>query len=379
MEQEGIQVIVLDTGGDTIKTGFNLDSYPCTVFPNVRGRFRVKSSMLPMGMPSFIGSEALQNDLLIKTYPIENGLIRDWDAMEEVWVHAFYRSLCIQPEEHPVLLTEPPICPKANREKMTQIMFETFNTPAIYICSSSLLSLNGTGRVTGLVVETGHSASFSVPIWKNYSNPHAILRQDISGTQLTDYFTKSLTERNLYTSHSKSDRNMIRHIKEKFSFLLLDYKHDIKSTINECIYQLPDGNRVSLGDDLARIPETLFQPSLCSVYSDQFEPNLLGVHESVYASINKCDNDIRKHLYNNIVLSGGNSLISGFRNRLEKEISLLSSHNNRIRVIAPKERKHLAWIGGASLASLSTFNSMWISKQEYDESGPSICNARTSF
>ena len=318
MEQENIQAIILDSGGDTIKAGFNLDRYPCTVFPNVRGTFRV-APIMPNGQHKFIGNEAFKNESLIQTYPIENGVVQNWDTMEAVWHHTFYKNLLIQPEEHPILLTISPLCPRANLERMTQIMFETFNTPAIYNCSSSLLSLYGAGRVTGIVVETGHTASFTVPIWKGCSIPHAISRLDISGTHLTDFLTKSLTDRNLYSSNSKSDRDMIRYIKEKFFFMSLDYAHDIKSTNTEYKYQLPDGNQIHLGDDLVRIPETLFQPSLCSVYRDLFKPDLVSVHEGVYSSINKCDNEYRKHLYDNIVLSGGNSLISGFRERLGRE------------------------------------------------------------
>lgn len=299
--------------------------------------------------------------------------------MEAVWHHTFYDCLFTQPEEHPVLLTESPLCPRSNREKMTQIMFETFNTPAIYISSSLLLSLYGAGRLTGIVLEIGHTTSYTVPILKGYAIPHAALRQEISGIQLTDFLIKSLIDRRLYKSYSKSDRDMVRLIKETLFSVSLDYKHDIFNTINnENVYRLPDGSRVRLGADLIRIPETLFKPFLCSVCSPGWKPDL-GVHESIYTAVNGCGNDIRNYLYNNIVLSGGSSLISGLRERLEKEISLLSSHAYKIRVIAPTERKYLAWIGGSILTSLSTFNSMWISKEEYDETGHSICGPRITF
>ena len=174
--------------------------------------------------------------------------------MEAVWHHTFYDCLFTQPEEHPVLLTESPLCPRSNREKMTQIMFETFNTPAIYISSSLLLSLYGAGRLTGIVLEIGHTTSYTVPILKGYTIPNAALRHEISGIQLTDFLIKSLIDRRLY-------RDMVRLIKETLFSVSLDYKHDIFNTINnENVYRLPDGSRVRLGADLIRIPETLFKP-----------------------------------------------------------------------------------------------------------------------
>ena len=219
MELDNIQSIIIDNGGDTIKAGFNLDCFPCTVFPNVRGGSRDTSPISQGRKYNYVGNEALEGEkFLTLAYPIENGVITNWDAMEAVWHHTLYDTLRIPPEEHPILLTEMPLTPKANREKMTQIMFETFNTPAIYPCSSSLLSLYGSGRTTGVVLETGHTFSVTVPICKGYSLSHAILRQELSGSQLTDFLTKSLFDRQLYSSSSQRDIKMIRHIKETFFF-----------------------------------------------------------------------------------------------------------------------------------------------------------------
>ena len=142
---------------------------------------------------------------------------------------------------------------------------------------------------------------------------------------------------------------------------------------------MPDGNHVSFDNELFLIPETLFQPSLSTAYGNPCQTNNVGIHESVHLSINKCDTDIRKHLYNNVVLSGGNSLFPGFRERLEREISLLSPQTNTVKVIAPRERRYLAWIGGANLVSLSIINTMWLSKQEYDESGPCVLRCKRYF
>ena len=381
MNEDDVKALVLDNGSFMCKVGFAGDDAPRAVFPSVVGRQRptgltkmVAMHTMQRADEEYVGYEALDRRSVLKiSYPIKSGIVTNWDDMEKIWHHSFYNELRITPHEHPVILTEAPLNPKANRERMTQIMFETFGTASLYVILRATLSLYASGRSSGLVVNSGYNVTNFVPIVDGYCLPHAITKVDLAGYDITYYMLKLIRERGYYFSWNNytEELQICRELKEKYAYVAIDFDAEMKT--NKSIksnqsYEFPDGNTLAFGNERFRCTEVLFQPSLAGKQAQ-------GIHDATFNAIMTCDKDKRQEMCSNIVLSGGSTMFDGIAARLRKEIIALAGTNN-VNVIAEPYRKYAVWIGGSILASLSVFLEMCISKDEYEESGPSIVNRK---
>ncbi|KAK6359009.1 Actin-like protein [Orbilia brochopaga] len=368
------QPVVIDNGSGTIKAGFAGEDTPKCYFNSFVGRPkhpRVLAGALEGDV--FIGSRAqdLRGLLKIK-YPLEHGIVTDWDDMERVWQYVYSDELKTLSEEHPVLLTEAPLNPRANRDMAAQIFFETFNVPALFTSVQAVLSLYASGRTTGIVLDSGDGVSHAVPVYEGFSIPSAVRRIDVAGRDVTEHL-QTLLRKSGAVFHTSAEKEVVRLIKEKTSYIALDPKKEEKEWAGGGVgkiedYKLPDGNILKLGAERFRAPEILFDPEIIGL-------EYQGIHQILVDAIKRTDMDLRKSLYGNIILSGGSTLTKGFGDRLLAEIRRLAVKEMKIRITAPPERKYSTWIGGSILAGLSTFRKMWVSIDDWHEN-PEIIHTK---
>jgi len=373
MKNQG-EVVVVDNGSHSIKAGFadehfwRIREFPSKVVRQTKPHEKIH-----------VGYET--QDMIITRLgevkePVEKGIITSWDDMEEIWKYTFSNNLQIDPEEHPVLLTESLLNPKRERERMTMIMFETFQTPAIYLEKSAVLSMYSLGRTTGLSIDSGYNVSHTVPVYEGHALRDAIKTLNIGGRGLTEYLAKILLERgdNFPIPHYYRCLNSI---KEDHAYCAQDFGAELAAYDAIRPLRLPDGQQINIGAELFRCPEPLFNPTLVGLRK--------GIHQLAHWSIQQCDHSIRKDLYSNIVPSGGSTMFRDFDRRLHEEIKAISPQNSNIKIVPPPKqhaqdalhpRRHLAWIGGSILGSMHSFNESCISIEDYKEDGPSIVHRK---
>ena len=269
-----------------------------------------------------------------------------------------------------MLLTEPPLNPRSNRDTAAQILFETFNVPALFTSIQAVLSLYASGRTTGIVLDSGDGVSHAVPVYEGFAMPSSIRRIDLAGRDVTEHM-QTLLRKSGYVFHTSAEKEIVRHIKETTGYIALDPKKEEKDWLasrpgrsegNALEYSLPDGSKIKVvhsfltrplltlqvGSERFRAPEILFDPEIIGL-------EYPGIQQIIVDAIGRTDMDLRTNLYGNIVLSGGSTLTKGFGDRLLHEVRRLAVRDMRIKIFAPPERKYSTWIGGSILAGLSTF------------------------
>lgn len=367
MEEDS--AIVIDNGSGSIKCGFGGDEWPKSTFPTVVGRPSYQYIYSgTQNCDTYIGKEATNKaEILNLTYPIEHGVITNWDDMEKIWRHDFEDELKVDQTKHTVLFTEPVFNPKSCKEKTIQIMFETFNVPAFYMDTTSVFSFYASGRTTGVVLELGHGVTSVTAINEDLVFHNAAKRLNFGGVDLTEYLQKILKEKG-YTYKILDDLNFITDIKENQGYVAADYDKEVQKAMNSTFcdktYEFSDQSRLKIGLERFNFAELLFKPQMNGF---SFE----GIHKILIDSINKCDIDILPDLYKNIVLSGGSAFINGLVERLEKETMFLAPQYRK-KFILPPEHLHMAWIGGSIFSSIDNFPKFTITRDKYNEVGKSI-------
>lgn len=385
--------IVLDQGTGFVKIGYSGQNFPDYTYPSIVGRPILRAEERASNTATsnielkdiMCGSEAseLRSQLQI-SYPMENGIIKNWVDMQYLWDYSFYDKLRVNTAGRKILLTEPPMNPLKNRELMCEIMFDRYQFGGVYVAIQAVLALYGQGLSSGVVVDSGDGVTHIVPVYDSTVLTHQVKRLDIAGRDVTKNLINLLLRKG-YAFNRTADFETVRKIKEKLCYVSYDLDFDTKlSTETTCLvskYELPDGRVIKIGSERFEAPEVLFQPELMDIEQQ-------GMGEALFNTIQSVDLDIRSTLFKSIVLSGGSSMYPGLPSRLEKELKQLwytrvlkgdatRLDNFKVKIEDPPRRKNLVFNGGSILANImADKDHMWLLKQEWEEHGPRILTTK---
>ena len=407
-----VSAVVLDLGTHSVKAGYAGQDTPQHVFTSSVGA-RAKGGDVDMtegGSQSsrdiFVDSMGIRRDEVDVTSPYgENGMLEDWEAVEGIWEHALKKCLTIQTDEHPVLMSEPVHNSDGVRSKMVELMFEKYAPPALFLAKNPVLSSFAVGKASSLVIDIGGRNTTVTAVHEGYALQKSVTRSPLGGEALTDVILARLEKQKVevrpryaFTKKEKGDGEFtvkaVNHPKTSESYSLFKRREiveDLKATVYQLndhffrgdehknvagiTYELPDGNTIEVGAERFQIPELLFQPDILkdldvNVPSLSGDVKLKSIQELVLECINNSDVDVRKDLWGNLVLCGGGSMFTNMRERLDGALFDHAPQNVKTKVVASMnsvERRFSTWIGGSILASLGSFQQLWMSKQEYEE------------
>jgi len=377
--------VIIDLGSGFIKAGLQTDPEPTAIIPSLVGRPRRRYMEHFEGRPAFIGEEAIvQRHQLSFSYPIDHGHVDDWLEMEELWNHTFHRALNVKPADHPLLVTEPPLCSSKHREKVAEVMFEMYDVPELTMAIQGVMALYATGRTSGLVIEIGEGVTQIVPVYEGFTDKGAIRRSDFGGQELTMYMQKMLCDAG-YPMTSRDDYEHVRIIKETLCYVALDPGEEDQRQDLQVTYTLPEGmtlrdgvtTEVKLGPERFYCPEALFDPRI--IHRDN-----ASITELLWQAIQSSAIETRKAMMNAVILSGGSSQFPGLQERLEQELKCSAPPQARsdVRVLAASDRLFGVWLGARLFCQPSMRNmqnDLWITRSEWQEIGMSVVHKKVAF
>ncbi|VDM57404.1 unnamed protein product [Angiostrongylus costaricensis] len=418
--------VVFDAGSHSLRVGFAGEEYPKGDIPSFVAVQEIEPDGDDVEMKEVAESETAKKkrNVFIGTTSIvvprpnttihsfmKDGMIEDWDMFENLLDYSYSKILHSEAQYHPALFTESAWNDKSKRERLTEVMFEKYNIPAFFLCKNAVLTAFANGRTSGLVVDSGAMQTSAVPVYDGYAVTHAVVRSPIGGDIICEQLQHMLDEQNIdlvpiYKIGGKEEVNeneaprwtqrkglpevtesydkfMKKQILEDMALSILQLcdtplDAEYAEKLPSAPYSFPNGFTKEFLAERIKIPESLFDLKyLRNVSASQSA--LLNVTQIATTAAGMCDIDIRPTLYSGLMVTGGNSLILGFTERLNHDLAHKCPPTIKLRVSAaptPVERRFGAWIGGSILGSLGSFQQMWIAKSEYEETGRTIVENR---
>ncbi|KZC04296.1 Actin-like protein 6B [Dufourea novaeangliae] len=407
-----VGAIIFDVGHQSLRVGYGGEDTPKAEIPTTLGIWE-DSIETPDGNQTVrkhynmdvTAIQVRKKDMDLISL-MQDGMIEGWDMFERLTEYTYKQRLHALPEHHPILMTECPWNTRLKREKLLELMFEKFNVPAMYICKNAVLAAYANGRSTAMVVDSGATHTSAVPVHDGYVITQGIVKSPLGGDFITMQCRQFFEEKDvelLPASNNKLINStdvvreretprwvrrggpqpssswlsyMIRELLQDFQMNVLQvsdspYDEDVANSLPMKHYEFPTGYNDDFGSVRLMIPEALFDPSNVKGVG----ASILGIGPLVTTSVGMCDMDIRPSLYGSVVVTGGNSCLQGFSERLNRDLASKTPPSMRLKIMSANsssERRYGAWIGGSILSSLGSFQQMWLSRQEYEESGKLI-------
>ncbi|CAG9858430.1 unnamed protein product [Phyllotreta striolata] len=403
-----IGALVFDPGHHSLRVGYAQEDTPKAEIPAIVGVAPEEPKLEPEAKPdeSNVSSNAPSHKYYIDTTYLytprpnmeihsymKDGMIEDWDLFEKIMDYSYSKVIQSESQYHPVLFSESPWNQRHRREKLTEIMFEKYKVPAFFLVKNAALAAFANGRATALVIDSGATHTTAVPVLDGYVITNAVVKSPLGGELLVHRAREMLENMGIDLTPTSliASKEVIREKdKPKFTMKKLQFQptnswmtYMIKRTVQDfqqtvlqvsenpyderaasnipaVHYEFPTGYHQDFGPERFKLAEGLFDHAM------------LGAGYIAATSAGMCDVDIRPALYSSVVLTGGNSLLQGFSDRLSRDLSSRTPGSMRLKMIAANgtvERRFGAWVGGSILASIGTFQQMWVSMQEYQEVG----------
>uniref|UniRef100_A0A182IZW9 Uncharacterized protein n=1 Tax=Anopheles atroparvus TaxID=41427 RepID=A0A182IZW9_ANOAO len=356
MADDELPAVVIDNGSYTIKAGLTGDDDPKRAVRNVVELSEAADGVVTQCIGGLSGAPSAR-----VVYPVQRGVPTDWDALESVWEYTLRDVLKVAPEDHKILLTDRPLSARASRERAVQIVFEKVGAPATFVSMQALLALYAAGRLSGTVVDVGEGLTSVVPVHKNIPVREAIVNVELAGCDMVDYLAGAL---------SLADREIAREVLHKVCSVSDDLSKENTSTTFD--YKASNGTCYAVGQERYHCGEALFNPAAIGRSQEKALPQL------VVETLTSCKESQRKDLYANVILAGGSTMLGGFAERLQRELTSRVPATLRCKVVAPQNPMLSVWAGGCLVAQSPMFQQMWITKQEYEEFGAAIVHRKCS-
>ena len=376
--------IIVDIGSGEVKAGFSGEENPKVIFKNYFGEPKYNKILRTFNNESqelnekFIGEDCDKYMGIIKLrFPVKHGVFQNEQDILSIFDY-IYSKLGISSQEikeHPVLITEPLLNPYTNRETIACSLFDNLGVPALFFASQPILSLFSTSNTSGVVLESGDGITQSCVVFEGYSIPCSYERYNYGGSDVTEYL-KNLLKKRGYNFYNSTEYRLVNEIKENSCFCFGgNIKNDIKDSkkaLNRNLinYYLPDGSSIPIGDERLLATEILFKP-------EYIGKEYLSLPDMIISSVNKVDIQLKTKLYENILLSGGNTGFNGLHEQMNSELKNKLTKNMKINLQKPEKPQYCCWFGGNIISTLEIFKKMWVTRNDWNEKGSEIVHIKT--